>query len=250
MVKLKSTKAPRSGGSRRDRLASLEAARKSEQRRRTLGLLAICLVLAGGLLAYPVYLFVDDYRARTTNLADLGATLEAAGCDPVAEAPATGSQDHVPDGQKVTYPRFPPDSGPHYADPAPFTKRFYDVGDRPPLETLVHNLEHGYTVVWYRDTMPDRQQSQLERIAKTFSGDEDYDPANKFIAAPWTAADGPGFPEGKDVVITRWTADPANPSDPAGQQGVRQACAAVSGAAIQSFMSTYPATNAPEPNGA
>jgi len=250
VAKLKPPLKPPAGGSRRARLASLEAARKAEQRRRTLGLLAICLVLACGLLAYPVYLFVDDYRARNTNLVDVGVSVAAAGCDPVAEEAATGSQEHVADGEKVTYARFPPDSGAHYAEPAPFTKRFYTTADRPAVETLVHNLEHGYTVVWYRDTMPDRQQDQLERIAKTFSGDEDYDPANKFIAAPWTEADGGGFPEGKNLVITRWTADPTNPSDVATHKGVRQACAAVSGAAIEQFRTAYPVTNAPEPNGA
>lgn len=251
MAKLKPNKALASGGgSRRDRLASLEATRKAEQRRRTAGLLAICLVLAAGLLVYPVYLYVDDYRARNTNLADIGVNLETAGCDPVATAPATGNQDHVPDGEKVTYDRFPPDSGPHYASPAPFTKRFYGTNDRPPVETLVHNLEHGYTVAWYRDTMPERQQDQLERISKTFSGDEDYDPQNKFIAAPWTEADGAGFPAGKDVALAHWTADPNNPSEPTAQQGVRQACTAVSGAAVQDFMAKYPAVSSPEPNGA
>jgi hypothetical protein len=65
----KTASAPRS---RRDKLASLEAARKKEQRSRTIKLLVICLVLAIALLAYPVYLFVDDYRARNASIEDLG----------------------------------------------------------------------------------------------------------------------------------------------------------------------------------
>ena len=56
--------------SRRDKLASFEAARKKEQRNRTIRLLVICVVLAMALLAYPVYLFVDDYRARNADLGD------------------------------------------------------------------------------------------------------------------------------------------------------------------------------------
>ena len=51
------------GSSRRERLASFEAARKANNR--TIRLLVICVVLAVALLAYPVYLFVDDYRAAT-----------------------------------------------------------------------------------------------------------------------------------------------------------------------------------------
>src|SRR3712207_6298959 len=158
-----------SGTSRRDKLASFEAARKKEQRNRTIRLLVICVVLAVSLLAYPVYLFVDDYRARNTPLESIGAAVAAAGCDPVAEQPASGNQDHVADGTKVAYTEFPPASGQHYAAPAPFGRHFYTMADRPPVEALVHNLEHGYTIVWYRDGAPDDQVKALQRAAKTFS---------------------------------------------------------------------------------
>jgi hypothetical protein len=242
----KTASAPRS---RRDRLASLESARKKEQRSRTIKLLVICLVLAIALLAYPVYLFVDDYRARNASIEHLGSSIAAAGCDPIAEHEATGNQDHVAEGTKVDYAQTPPDSGKHYPSPAPFTKHFYAEADRPPVETLVHNLEHGYTVVWYRADAPGKQIKNLQRIAKTF-GSDDYDPADKFIAAPWSEADGAGFPAGKNVVITRWTADPNDPGNPTAQQGVRQACTEVSGAAIKDFMAKYPVANSPEPNGA
>jgi hypothetical protein len=240
---------PAPGVSRRDRLASFEAARKAEQRRRTIGLFAICGVLALALLAYPVYLFVDDYQARNATITEFGPATADAGCDDVVTNPATGNQDHVAEGTQVTYDRTPPDSGQHYATPAPFTKRFYTTADRPAVETLVHNLEHGYTVAWYRAEAPQAQVGTLADIAKTFGGD-DYDPADKFIAAPWSEADGGAFPEGKDVVLTRWTADAANPTDTAAQQGVRQACAQASGAAIADFMARYPVSNSPEPNGA
>lgn len=240
---------PVPGGGRRERLASFEAARKKDQRRRTLGLLAICGVLAIALLAYPVYLFADDYRARNAEIGDFGAAVAAAGCDPVAENPATGNQEHVPDGTKVNYAQAPPDSGAHYQNPAPFARHFYEVGDRPAVETLVHNLEHGYTVVWYRADAPEEQVDDLRSIAKTFGGN-DYDPTKKFVAAPWSEADGTGFPEGKNVVLTRWTADPADPTVAANQRGVRQACGTVSGPAIAEFMAQYPVAASPEPNGA
>ena len=242
---------PSTGGSkasRRDKLASFEAARKSEQRRRTFGLLAICLVLALGLLAYPVFLFVDDWRARNATLDELGRPVAEAGCDPVAEEPASGNQEHVEVGTQVPYARFPPDSGAHYDTPAPFTKRFYGVDDRPETETLVHNLEHGYLVAWYRADMPEEEIEVLEQISQTF-GRDDANPANKFIAAPWQDADGGAFPAGKNLVLTRWTANPQAPSDTAQQRGVRQACSFVSGAAVKDFQAKYPYTASPEPNG-
>lgn len=245
----RSTKTASAPQSRRDKLASLEAARKKEQRTRTIKLLVICLVLAIALLAYPVYLFVDDYRARNASIEDFGASIAAAGCDPIAEHEATGNQDHVAEGTKVDYGQIPPDSGSHYQSPAPFTKQFYAEADRPAVETLVHNLEHGYTVVWYRADAPSEQIKDLQRIAKTFASDA-YDPAKKFIAAPWAESDGAGFPAGKNVVITRWTADPNDPSNPSTQSGVRQACTEVSGAAIKDFMAKYPVANSPEPSGA
>jgi hypothetical protein len=238
-----------SGTSRRDKLASFEAARKREQRNRTIRLLVICGVLAAALLAYPVYLFVDDYRARNTPLESVGTTVDAARCDTVAEQPASGNQDHVAEGTPVTYTEFPPASGQHYPTPAPFTKRFYTMADRPPVESLVHNLEHGYTIAWYRDGAPGTQVKELQRAAKTFSSD-DFDPADKFIAAPWAESDGGPFPQGKNIVLTRWTADPNDPSDPTKQFGVRQACEQVSGQAIKDFMAKYPYQNSPEPNGA
>ena len=145
----------------------------------------------------------------------------AATRSPSTRPPATKST--FAEGTKVDYAQTPPDSGKHYPTPAPFTKHFYAEADRPPVETLVHNLEHGYTVVWYRADAPSKQIKDLQRIAKTF-GSDDYDPADKFIAAPWSDADGAGFPAGKNIVITRWTADPNDPSNPAQQKGVRQAC--------------------------
>ena len=234
-------------GSKRAQLASFEQSRKKEQRNRTIGLLVICVVLAGALLAYPVYLFVQDSQARSATLASIGVPVAQAGCDPANEKQATGNQDHVAAGTKVDYTEKPPSFGQHYDTPAPFTKRFYTMQDRPAVETLVHNLEHGYTIAWYRADAPADQITALENASKTFQASE-YDINQKFIAAPWAASDG-AFPEGKNVVLARWTADPQNPSATAAQKGVEQGCAAVSGQAIADFMAKYPATNSPEPNG-
>ena len=242
-------KAAPAAGNRRDRLASFEATRKKEQRRRSFALLGICLVLALALLAYPLYLFVDDYRTSRRSVSEIGVTAAAAGCDAPTENAATGNQEHVEEGTPVDYAQTPPDSGPHYATAAPFTKHFYSTDDRPEVQMLVHNLEHGYTIAWYRDTAPQEQVTQLQQIARTFS-DDAYEPTDKFIAAPWSEADGAGFPKDKNVVLTHWYADPANPGNAAQQKGIRQTCTSVSGAAIRDFMTKYPFSDSPEPNAA
>jgi hypothetical protein len=234
-------------GSRRDRLASFEKARKNEQRRRAVLLLVICLVVAAGLLAYPVYLVAKNSKATAAGLAGIGATLADAGCAPVEENVATGNQEHVAEGTKVDYAQSPPDSGKHYPSPAAFTKHFYSTDDRPQVETLVHNLEHGYTIAWYRADAPADEIAALRQAAGTF-GSETYDPSQKFIAAPYSSADG-AFPDGKDVVLARWTANPDNPGDQSQQKGERQSCTKVSGQAIVDFMAKYPVAGSPEPNG-
>ncbi|GAB2596355.1 DUF3105 domain-containing protein [Microlunatus antarcticus] len=236
------------GGNRRDRLASFEKARKAEQRRRTILLLSVCIVVAAALLAYPIYLVAKDSKVTAAGLAAIGVPLADAGCDPVQENPATGNQEHVAEGTKVQYAQSPPDSGKHYPSPAAFTKHFYSTDDRPEVETLVHNLEHGYTIAWYRADAPESDVTALRQAAGTF-GSETYDPTQKFIAAPYSSTDGT-FPEGKNVVLARWTADPSNPGDQTQQKGVRQSCTQVSGQAITDFMAKYPYSSSPEPNAA
>lgn len=247
MAKPKPKKAVSAGGNRRDKLANFEAARKKDQRRRTIILLAVCVALAMALLAYPVILFVDNYRAQNADIATLGPDAAAAACTPPEENPATGNQQHEADGTAIPYDRRPPDSGPHYNTWADFTRKFYTVEDRPAVGNIVHNLEHGYAVIWYRDTMPADQIETLRKISLTF-GNDDY-ATDKFIAAPWSEADGGGMPDGKNIVMTHWYAPRDDPANTTLQKGIRSSCAEVSGAAIKDFMAKYPSVDSPEPNG-
>ena len=145
------------------------------------------------------------------RIADIGVAASAAGCDAVAENPATGNQEHVAEGTKVKYDRTPPDSGKHYPTPAPFTKRFYTTADRPAVETLVHNLEHGYTVVWYRDAMPadqvDQLQSDLEDLHR-----RGLRPGRQVHRGTLDRCRRRGLSRrARTSCLTRWYADPSNP---------------------------------------
>ena len=56
---------------------------------------------------------------------------------------------HIAEGdQHDPYNSDPPTSGPHYGQPA--QAGFYD--EALPDEQLIHNLEHGYVVIWYNCT--------------------------------------------------------------------------------------------------
>ncbi len=235
--------------SRRDRLAGMQRQQQRQRRARVAGLIGLCIVLALAVLAYPVYLYVDDAISRATPRTSLGVPVAEAGCLPEESNPAVGNQEHVADGTVVQYQHLPPDSGPHYNQWAAFGQKFYDAADRPPVEQLVHNLEHGYTLVWYdADTISADDLRALRSLAGSFDG---QDPStNKFIAAPWSPTnDGGAFPQGTTIIATRWTADPENPGDAAAQRGVRMPCARVSGQAISDFMAKYPVADSPEPNG-
>lgn len=213
-------------------------------RRRTLVLIGVLVVAL--LLAYPAVRLVQTGRRAVAAA--------AADCGPVRTYPAFGNGDHRPDGSPIVYRETPPVSGPHYTSPAPPLPPLYGPDDRPAIGTLVHNLEHGYTVAWYRADAPTNQVAALRHVASTVvdggSGRPAPDPAKKFIAAPWREADGPGFPSGATVVLARWTADPDHPEDRDRQRGVERACARVSGQVVADFMARYPVSASPEPDGA
>jgi hypothetical protein len=89
-----------------------------------------------------------------------GATLEdaakAAGCK-VQTFPDEG-QNHV--NGHVEYKTNPPTSGNHFEIPAPdgaYTKA-------PPMEQLVHSLEHGRVNIWYQPNASARLKGQLKSL--------------------------------------------------------------------------------------
>ncbi len=70
----------------------------------------------------------------------------------------------------------------------------------------MHNLEHGYTLLWYDDTVA-KDATQLA-VVKGIAGKFESSTENgrdKFIAVPWTGKDGKGFPQGTHVALTHWS---------------------------------------------
>jgi len=225
-----------------------EQARAEKQRTSLIivGAVVVALVIIG-LAAYPL---IRDSRQQGAlaqeELASLGAGAAAAGCvDPVTKD-ATGNNDHRDIGTALNYEDAPPAAGPHYPTWAPLARKFYTAKDRPELGYLVHNLEHGYNILWYDETIAEDEDklATVKAIANKFEG-ESFE--KKFIAAPWTSEDGDPFPDGAHIALTHWSMGGTH-GNPEGQQGVTQYCQEPSGEAVAQFVEDYPYTDSPEPN--
>lgn len=229
----------------KDRKARVEEMRKAQQaseRRTTLLVVTAALAVVAVLVAVVFTVIRREQEAK--DVANVGVAAGAAGCDPVLTETATGSSIHVgpgtdqPEKTRVEYATVPPSSGEHFVQPEYPNRAFYTAADRPPLESLVHNLEHGYTVVWYAESLPKDQQDQLKRISELLRDTGNAATAGKFIVSAWDPERG-ALPAGKQVALSHWGKE----------KGYRQLCGAVSGGAIEAFVEKYPYTDSPEPNG-
>ena len=231
----------------KDRRAVVEQLRKEQQRsekRRSRMIIAACAVVALAIIAIPAWQVFQQEQAAAGDLATLGVVADEAGCQDIETKSAEGSNDHRAEGEQIPYPDAPPAFGPHYNVTAGFARKFYSGTDRPELEKLVHNLEHGYTILWYDESIADNSDdlAAVKAIGAKFEGDELSD---KFIVAPWTEEDGKAFPDGTHVALTHWSMG----DDPEGkkQVGVWQYCAAPSGEVVSDFVKDYPYSDSPEP---
>ena len=246
---------------RSDRQAVIDELRKKQkgaERRRGFAIVGVCATIALLIVVAAAYRPVKNWwdlrKFKDLDLASIGAP--ATSCDKITTKKADGNQQHVPTGTQVTYSTAPPAFGSHWNEqgtaPAPFNRKFYTEKDRPELEALVHNLEHGYTILWYDQSIADDadQLNVIDGIADKFRSDSN-NLRFKFIAAPWTSQDekeSGKFPDGMHIAISHWSAGGSGQTDVSKQVGVFQYCSEPSGAALQQFMLDYPYTDSPEPD--
>ena len=247
MAKAKSQK-----NERQAKIDAIRGQQQSAERRRGLMIVGVCVVLALLIIAFPVYSILKDRQELSAfddlDLEAIGAP--ASSCDDVTTEPATEKGEHRPTSEQITYDAAPPAFGNHWSEagsaPAVFERKFYAVEDRPELESLVHNLEHGYTILWYDETIAadEAALTELRGLASKFADSDNF--RSKFIAAPWTSADGEAFPDGMNVAFSHWSV--GGDGDPSGEQtGVWQYCSKTSGEALNDFMTDYPYLDSPEP---
>jgi hypothetical protein len=239
--------ASRTKQAERDRRAKIEEMRRAEQaaqRRRSIGFLVVAVLVGIGLVAAVV---VPSYLKNKNDPANkaldaLGVSTAAASCSNVQTTKGTNNdkdRKHVADGTTEKYKTVPPSYGPHWSQPIYPAREFYTARDKPQMEQLVHNLEHGYTIVWYDKTIKGKALDELEAIAASARHSDAAGPGQKFIVSAWDDAYGT-FPAGKHLGISHWGA----------QESHLQLCGKPSGAVIDTFMKKYPSTDAPEPNAA
>jgi hypothetical protein len=218
---------------------------KSAEKRQGRVIVGVCILVAAvivGLAAYsPVKSWWEKRSYSGQPLDAIGAS--AAVCGEITTKKAEGSQDHR-EGQ-IEYDDAPPAFGPHWDQPETIEDRFYTADGRPEVEALVHNLEHGFTILWYDETAAD-DETMLGEVQAIADRLDDSDTNNRlsFKAAPWTSDDGGDFPKGQHIAFTHWSA-----GEDGQAQGIWQYCSEPSGEALQDFMRQYPYTDAPEPLG-
>lgn len=202
--------------------------------------------LIGGLLVVGASLSRMEDRADRQRLVIRDSSAAETSCGPVVETMVEAA-DHVAEGP-ITYSAAPPATGAHRDRWAYYARNFYEVAERPEVEQLVHNLEHGYNILWYDDSVLEDPVllDQVRALAESYDGAR-RDPATALIAAPWTPDDGPPFPDGMNFALTHWYADPDDPTrSRADERGYTRYCRTLSREVVADWMETYPLAHSPE----
>jgi uncharacterized protein DUF3105 len=128
--------------------------------------------------------------------------VKAAGCGQIENPgpfdPKGQDRAHVSAAIQLSqYPSVPPASGPH--NPIPYGAGVYD--SPPPIDRVIHSLEHGAAIVWYS---PDASGPELDKI-KTFY--ERPEVGRRVIVAPYDYPDQGAegtLPGGAQMALVAW----------------------------------------------
>ena len=185
---------------RQERLERERAAKEAQQRKRMVGygaggVLAIAAVAVIGFLALSggsgnasTAVYPDGGSVPDQKTSNLTAAMKAAGCKQTEEKGT--SRSHVTSiNAKIKYRTNPPTDGSHYFQAA--DDGAYD--NPPPDVQLVHNLEHGRVVVWFKRTLPKQARADL----KAFLDEDTY----QMVLAPRQ-----NMPY--DIAASAWNRDP------------------------------------------
>lgn len=238
------TKAERREQARRERF-ELRRKMARGKRNRRIGIVVSALLVAA-VVAFVVTRPSTSVASPQELLAQATQAKQAAGCGPVEDVGAFQQRDrdaaHLADPSQAPplseYPSVPPASGPH--DPIPLSYGVYETP--PPIQRVIHSLEHGAAVIWYS---PDASGAQLDDLKEFYRAP---DVGSRVIVAPYdypAEGDAGSLPAGTQMALVAWHHI--------------ERCARVSLAAAFDFSSEYAAPpfgsrpylgNAPEPGGA
>ena len=217
------TKAERKEEAKRQRVELQRKMAKTRRNRRIAMGIVVALVVGVG-----AYALTRPQEARADPqelLATVDQARETAGCGPVEDVgpyqPKSSDRSHIVAQLPLsTYPSVPPASGPHNA--IPYGAGVYSTP--PPVERVIHSLEHGAAVVWYS---PDVSGEELDRLRAFYEGGN---VGNRVIVAPYDYPDegaAGSLPPGTQMALVAWHKV--------------QKCASVNLAAAFGFTSTFAA---------
>ena len=246
----KSTPRASKDAGRRAVVEQMRREQQSKERRKTLLLLGAAVLIGALIIGTAVWQLLEERESESRALSDIGVPVGQAGCQDRVTESAEGSGVHRATGETILYEDAPPAFGAHWGEflQPNEVRKFFTADDRPPVERLVHSLEHGWTILWYDDTVAadDAALADLDAIASKFP--DVSDPEQKIMIAPWTADDGgEAFPDDTHLAFTHWSMGGTNGNE-SGQRGVWEYCEQVSGDAVTAFMADYPSSDSPEPN--
>jgi hypothetical protein len=167
--------------------AQREAALKQMRRRQNLRRVAILGVVVAG-VALGVWFLLNRNEERSDLLARAETIATRQDCTQPVAFP-TQTANHIEDlNTPISYSEQPPVGGDHRPAPLPSDVHVYTA--QPDVTQAVHNLEHGYVIMWYRDgTIPQDVIDELASVADQ----------SKVILMPYDA-----IPEGIDLSFSSW----------------------------------------------
>jgi hypothetical protein len=192
---------------RREREEREAAAKAADKRRQMIGYGAgLALVIAALVVGVVLLGGGDDGGGGGGNLTgdvlpdggevpaqksdDLDQAAQAANCEVTSKR--STSREHTENrSEQITYDTNPPTSGKHFAAPA--DDGIYETA--PDVKELVHTLEHGRVIIWFKKDLPEEARANL----RAFVEDDPY----HMVLVPNET----NMPF--DVAATAWTIDPA-----------------------------------------
>ena len=181
-----------------------EERRKAERRREALrrNLVTIGVaVLVTAIVAVAIVYQKQDEEGAT---GPIGVSIAEANCTDV-ERPEVQGRAHIDIGTPhEPYSSDPPTSGPHYQVPA---ATGFNLDPLPP-EQLIHNMEHGQIILWYKPDLPQESIGDVEDLVSAES--------QATVASPYANIEAP-----YEIVVTAW--------------GATMSCEKISQAAIDEF---------------
>ena len=161
---------------RREREERERQAREAKQRKQLVGygaagllvlaVLAVVAVLAlgggdgGGSASASSELFPDGGNVPQQSVFEVRPAANAANCE-TRTVDGSGTQDHTTSlDERVDYDTNPPSSGRHYQIPAEDGA----YSDAPTDEELVHGLEHGRVIIWFKPSLSREERADLKAL--------------------------------------------------------------------------------------